>query len=1368
MHPEPDRRELRMTPQQATGGSDPTDCQTLVQIAPEVLRDLMRCCGDPAGVSLLGTVLGRIGAATGASGVIVLERTPPVWTCRQRWQAGVAAGGSFDPELPLAETDTALRTLEAGTAPPSARDLLAPLLDAPDLESGSCTIVAATAGAPAEGALILALPPGSARPGDQALRLLSVLADALAILMARWRADREAEATRREQSLAVARLTATLAAHPDLLLELDADGRCLDYHCNRPELLATAAARIMGRTLEETVPPDVARMQRAAMARALRDGTAEVPPYALGSGPDERWFRTTVSRLQDSGAPEQTGARPRFVFLIRDITAERARSAQQRLLSQIVSDMPLMVLLCDAQMRVRWINPALSRSLGMALPDLIGRPVRDFTDRSRTPPETLQAIDAAVAARRGFEGVVWQQAKDGPRAKEIMLRPLDDADGRPAGFVSIERDITDSLAHEAERKHLSGQAEDARRRLEAALNALPDGFVIYDSDGCLVMWNQQFAALNAPIAHLLEPGRHRDELLAAASAAGHLPDPVREQLQPEQMLRDEGQSWRELSLADGRHLRAMARRMPDGGHVMLLSDITDIRDTRQRLADVIEGARVATWDMDFVTGIETVNDHWAAMLGEPAGSIRQIDADHWFDRLHPDDAKWIRAQMSRIDQGPDDRLDGEFRLRHRAGHWVHVVTRGRVIARNARGRPLRMSGIDIDVTEQRRTEARLQSIVDASSVGTWQLDLCSGGLIIDDAYARLLGRRRDELEPMNLDRFQALTHPDDLPEVEARARAAAESGADEIRHEFRMRHADGSWRWVLAKSRFQAWDADGQPTRESGVILDITEARARERALAEARDALAAALEAHERAERRLADIAAASRDWFWERDAQERFTYLSNGFERATGYAPGPFLGKTRQELGLDTTPTIGETWDDLERRVAERAPIENFIYGTRRRTDGRLIWVRTHGGPFYDSDGNYAGYRGVSADVTELIEATARAREASRAKSSFLATMSHELRTPMTAVLGLAELMQDRVQDPELSEMLGTIRDSGAGLLSVLDDILDLAKIEAGKLMVDPEPFVPADLARRCAALFGQRARAAGLDFGVTVWPGGDSLRLGDANRILQILNNLIGNAIKFTRTGGVRLSIAPAGPQPDSAIRFTIEDDGIGMSRDQLARVFEEFEQAESTTSRRFGGTGLGLSIVRRLVGLLNGTLDVDSHEGAGTRISVTLPLPPAVDQPEQAEPSALPPPPPRASLAGLRVLVADDNATNRRILKAMLNGLGLTVTLAEDGRQALSQYRPGAFDLLILDIAMPEMDGPCALAAIRELDAAARAPSLPALAVTAHAMAHQIAEILNAGFAGHLAKPFSKAGLAKALEDCLNGAAPSPLAAPSALA
>ena len=390
--------------------------------------------------------------------------------------------------------------------------------------------------------------------------------------------------------------------------------------------------------------------------------------------------------------------------------------------------------------------------------------------------------------------------------------------------------------------------------------------------------------------------------------------------------------------------------------------------------------------------------------------------------------------------------------------------------------------------------------------------------------------------------------------------------------------------------------------------------------------------------------------------------------------------------------------------------------------------------------------------ADITEELEtarsleaARARAEAASRTKSQFLANMSHEIRTPLNGVLGMAEVLEEELSDPRTREMARTIRDSGATLLSILNDVLDMSKIEAGKMQIEAQPFAPAQVLTRIAALHETAARDKGLSFQADGPQEDVPMRLGDQHRILQIVHNLLGNAIKFTQSGGVTVTL---GAEPGAPLTISVADTGIGMTPEQAARVFAEFEQGDGSVARRFGGTGLGMAITKALVEQMGGTITLDTAPGRGTSVHVTLPLP------EIARPAEAPAGPDVAApggagkdapLAGLSLLAADDNAVNRKLLSLLLERAGSRVRMVDGGRPALAEWQPGAFDVVLLDISMPDLDGIATLAALRAKAASLRAEPPVALAITANVMTHQIEEYRAAGFSGHAGKPFRSADL-----------------------
>ena len=615
-----------------------------------------------------------------------------------------------------------------------------------------------------------------------------------------------------------------------------------------------------------------------------------------------------------------------------------------------------------------------------------------------------------------------------------------------------------------------------------------------------------------------------------------------------------------------------------------------------------------------------------------------------------------------------------------------------------------------------RSESQLQSVV-GSIPGIAFRALVKPGwplLYLSDVMETMVGfPAADFVGPGATRGLFELIDERDQPATMAEMSAAIVDGKPHL-VEFRVRRRDGQLRWMWGNGR-ASFDARGRVQWLDGVILDVTERKEAELAV------------------EHFKSLVASSGDAIYSVTVDEVVTSWNAGAEKTFGYTAQEAIGQVSAKL-LDS-PEPGA----LVARVIRGERVEQFDT-QRRRKDGTLVDISATVSPIRGPEGQVVGVSVITRDITErrrmeadLRAAKEAAEKAAAARSAFLANMSHEIRTPMNAVLGFTDVLLHSELTPAQRRHLDTISSAGRSLLRLLNEVLDVAKLDRGAMQLEKADFNLLALMDGLTSTLGHEARAKGLHIEVR-YPAGLAPGFhGDEMRLRQILINLLGNAVKFTAEGGVTLGVVREEVDGKPGLHFTVCDTGIGIAQERLTAIFDAFTQADASMSRRYGGTGLGTTIAKQLTELMGGRIWAESAVGKGSCFHVALPLAPA------HRPLALPRPAALMRLPRLRVLAADDVPQNLELLSLLLEELGHQVVHARDGAQAVRLATREHFDVVLMDVHMPAMDGLVATRLIRQDEARRAARRVPVVALTASVQDTDCEAARQAGMDGFAAKP-----------------------------
>ncbi|HET9268066.1 MAG TPA: PAS domain S-box protein, partial [Vicinamibacterales bacterium] len=764
------------------------------------------------------------------------------------------------------------------------------------------------------------------------------------------------------------------------------------------------------------------------------------------------------------------------------------------------------------------------------------------------------------------------------------------------------------------------------------------------------------------------------------------------------------------------------------------------RESEARFRTIFDNSTDLLQSVDALGGFVQVNPAWKRLLGYSDDDLKHLNL---FDVVAPEDAAIVEGLLLRLIRGEQV---GTFDVTMLCKDGRRVVLEGNVSAHIQEGAPLVTRGIFRDVTTRKIAEEQLATVRErlglalrGSKLALWDLDVETGRVFMSEEWGAIVGgERRDIVVPIAS--LSAIVHPDDLPGITAAAFASFKGQRPEYLVEHRVRTADGRWKWIQSHGMVTERSANGRAKRMTGTNADI--------------DARKHAEEAMVAAERRLREVTdglpGAVYQFQWAGGSRVHFNFLSAGVLDLLGVGREAIIRAPRLVFAAIVKEDRHGFLQSLSTAITSGSLEWSHEFRVLRK-DGRVVWTRSVASRL--GTGGDAVWNGYWVDISSLIEAERTLREArdaaesaNRAKSAFLAAMSHEIRTPMNAILGMVELLEISSTNREHRDMLGVINASSQSLLQILNDVLDLSKVEAGHLTLAPVPSSLGELIRSVALTFADGARRKGLALEWHADTGLSPRLLFDPARLRQVLLNLVGNGVKFTEAGTVSIRARVVEARPEAQrIEIVVKDSGIGISREDQDRLFQPFVQADAPSSRNRGGTGLGLAISRRLAELMNGSLTLASEPGQGTTVTLSLEFDVVSGAAADAHAEGgleLPALPPGGSrLGGLRrrILVVDDNEFNRAVLARQVAALGYEAEQASDGEEALQLVGQNDYALILADCQMPGMDGFEFAREVRKAEAAGGRERIPIVAWTANVMPDDVAACRDAGMDDVLAKP-----------------------------
>ncbi|GAB3648958.1 hypothetical protein GCM10027594_24350 [Hymenobacter agri] len=1017
------------------------------------------------------------------------------------------------------------------------------------------------------------------------------------------------------------------------------------------------------------------------------------------------------------------------------------------------------LILADADCRVQWVNAGFTALTGLAAEAVLGQQPITFL-RGHVRDVGLSAyIEERLCQQLPFSYELPQPTRAAVRWLRVSVRPVSPLAGSLVRYVGVLEDIT-----------AWKQEQQARANEEPRFRSLAENV-----PGVLYEWHKfdegpyHFDYVSPKVRELfgVEP-----EDLARMTDFIH-PDELEGFLQNLDYATRNRLPWiyEGRVVVAGQPVRWMrgSATMTESGpgwvkYSGLLLDITPLRMAEKavragnmRVQMAFEGFGDGTWEIDLRTKHAYYSPEYKAMLGYSDEAFAAI-CDDWHNFVHPDDYGPTWQLIQDYLSGKLAACTGEMRLRCADGTYKWVLTRAIITTRDAAGRPATLTGSNTDISALKdargalvATSRRLHAVIDNFREGIVLEDENRRIMLTNEAFcqlltkptspAQLVGYQGEQLAAQSL---AYVREPDAyLARIETLLKRRTLALADVIEL------TDGR---VLQRDYIPVHDEQGQYLGQLWKFQDVT---ARTRAETELR-----------RREEKYRGIIENMSLGLVEADLDDHLIYANQSFCAMTGFCTEELQGQRLSPLLL-----TGEDLALVESKLQSRQDgvADSYEIMVTAKT-GEPKWLLVSGAPLYDNQHRHVGSIGIYLDVTPQKQLEARLREAkavaetsTQAKQRFLTNMSHEIRTPMNAILGMSRLLEKTPLNALQNSYLSAITASADMLLVIINDILDSAKIEAGRLTIEHIGFDPVRLCQQVEKTLRYRAEEKGLLFETRLDPALPAVLFSDPHRITQVLLNLAGNAIKFTDQGHVHLACTLLG-QPTSyeaLVEFVVEDTGVGIEPEYLKQIFEEFSQENPSVTRQFGGTGLGLNISQKLVALLGGELQLESSKHVGTRSRFVLQLPvghpDSLTQKQYDDLDYL-----HQALQGKRLLLVEDNVFNRMLATIFLSNAGIDVHEAANGQLAVDLARGQSYDLILMDVQMPVQNGYQATAQLRrDLGIAT-----PIIALTANAIVGERDKCLAAGMNDYLTKPFEEVKLLKMVYKWVIGYQPYKAVGPSA--